>query len=72
MSDERKLINYTIACVSEFARKYNMKLRDAFSYLFQYKAISFIKDNYDIEHTLSFNDVIEDMRLICRQNGGTI
>ena len=72
MNEQRKRINYTIACVSEFARKHDLPLQDAFSFLFTYKGIEFIKENYDIEHTLSFDDAIEDMLMICEKNGGVL
>ena len=42
MSEERKKINYTVACVSEFAKRFNMSLSSAFNFLYRYKAIEFI------------------------------
>ena len=72
MSEQRKQINYTIACVSEFARKHSLSLQEAFRFLFTYKAIEFIKENYDIEHTLSFDDALDDMMMICEKNGGVL
>lgn len=68
----QKQINYLVACVSEFAHEFSMNTKDAFRYLYDYKAIAFLKENYDIEHTLSFYDVIEDMTTICRKNGGSL
>lgn len=72
MSEERKQINYTVACVGEFAYKHNLELKAAFQFLFKYKAIEFLKENYDIEHTLSLEDALEDMLLICKKNGGNL
>ncbi len=72
MSEYRKQINYTVACVSEFAHKHGLSLQEAFSFLFTYKAIEFIKDNYEIEHTLSFDDALDDMLMICEKNGGVL
>ncbi len=70
MRETKKKINYTVACVNEFADKYRISAKDAFSYLYEYGGIAFIKDNYDIEHTLSFDDAIDDLALICKKNGG--
>lgn len=70
MSEKRKQINYMVACVSEFAHKHDLKMKEAFQFLFEYKAIEFLKENYDIEHTLSLEDALEDMLLICEKNGG--
>lgn len=72
MSEKRKQINYAVACVSEFARKHGLNEKDAFRFLFQYKAIEFLKENYDIEHTLSLDEVIDDMLIICERNGGRL
>lgn len=72
MSAERKQISFAVACVSEFARKHDLKAKEAFQFLFQYKAIAFLKENYDIEHTLPLDDVLNDMTLICQKNGGVL
>ena len=72
MSEQKKMINYTVACVSEFAHKYNLSAREAFQYLFQFKGIEFIKENYEAEHTLSFDTVLEDLGVLCRRNGGRL
>lgn len=72
MSEKRKQINYTIALVSEFAKKYNMTAKQAFDYLYKFKGIEFIKENYEIEHTLSFEEAVFDCVTICRNNGGAV
>lgn len=72
MSEERKQINYVVTCVSEFAHKHNFTMKEAFQFLFDYKAIAFLKENYDIEHTLSLEDALDDMLMICERNGGTL
>ena len=72
MTKLRKEINYVIACVNDFADRHNMSKHDAFQYLYKYKAIAFLKENYEIEHTLSFDDVLDDLLIICRNNGGTL
>lgn len=46
-----------------------MNIKDAFHYLFKYKSIEFLKENYDIEHTLDFETVLEDLGILCRRNG---
>ena len=72
MTEQRKQINYTVALVSEFARKHRLSQQEAFEFLFTHRAIEFIKQNYDIEHTLSFEEALDDMMIICRNNGGVI
>lgn len=72
MSEERKQINYVVVCIGEFAAKHGLKLKEAFNFLFRYKAIEFLKENYDIEHTLPLDDALEDMMMICLRNGGKL
>lgn len=72
MSEKRKQINYAVICVSEFAHKHNLTLKEAFQFLFEHKAIEFLKENYDVEHTLSLEDVLNDMLMICNKNGGVL
>jgi len=48
-----------------------MTPKEAFNYLYAHDGISFIKENYDIEHTLSIEDAIDDLAVVCRNNGGT-
>lgn len=70
MSDLKKKINYTVVCVNEFANKHKIPSKEAFFYLYDHKGIDFIKEHYDVEHTLSLDDAVEDLTTVCRNNGG--
>ena len=70
--EERRIINYAVVCVNEFADRHELSPQQAFAYLYQYKGIQFIKDCYDIEHTLSLDEAVDDLTLFCRRNGGAI
>ena len=37
-----------------------------------YKGIDFLDEFYDVERTLSFDDVVKDVALLCRNNGGAL
>ena len=71
MSELKKKINYTVVCVNEFANKFQIASKDAFNYLYEHKGIEFIKEHYDIEHTLSLDDAVEGLTMVCRNNGGS-
>ena len=71
ISELKKKINYTVVCVNEFADKYHLGSKEAFRYLYDHKGIEFIKEHYDIEHTLSLDDAVEDLAMVCRNNGGS-
>ena len=72
MSEQKKKISFTVACVNEFAQQHNLSIQESFRYLFQFKGIAFIKENYEVEHTLDFGTIVEDLGILCRKNGGVI
>lgn len=49
-----------------------MPTKEAYRYLRDFKGIEFLKDFYEEEHLLSFDNVVEDLQALCRRNGGTI
>lgn len=49
-----------------------MTRQAAFRYLHEYKALTFLVEFYDVEHLQSMDETIDDMLIICRQNGGTL
>ena len=64
------LINYMVVCINEFASRFNLSSNEAFKYLSNFKGIDFLSANYEIEHTLSIDEAIDDLVLICKNNGG--
>ncbi len=69
---EERTAKYIVVCVNEFAAAKNINRRASFLYLYHFKGIHFLSEHYEIEHTLSFAEVIEDLSLVCRRNGGAI
>ena len=65
-------LDYLIALVSEFAATHHMSLQQAYLYLQQYKGLDFADEFYDVEHTLSFDQEIEDITMYCKRMGGSI
>ena len=59
MSEQKRKIGFTVACVNEFAQQHNISDQEAFRYLFKFKGIAFIKENYEVEHTLDFGTILE-------------
>lgn len=70
--NQRNQIAYTVACVNEFARRKALHPQKAFFYLEKYRGIRFLRENYEIEHTLSMEDAVDDLEIICQKNGGTL
>lgn len=73
MSEQmRNLLDYIVVCINEFAEQKQIGTREAYLYLNEYKGIEFLHEFYDVEHTLSFDDTVEDLTKICSSNGGAI
>ena len=70
--EEQNRISYYIACIGAFAEKFSVSNAFAFNYLLKYKGLAFISECYDIEHTFSIDDAVEDMQRICYRNGGVL
>jgi len=64
------LVNWAVVCVNEFSRRLKLTPKAAFHYLQTFGAIEFIKEHYEAEHLLSLDDVVDDLSIICRNNGG--
>ncbi len=67
---DKNILDYLVVCISEFADRYKIHMKDAYIYMNQHKGIEFLKDFYDVEHTLSFDDIVDDVTAVCRKNGG--
>ena len=69
---DKRVIGYVVAVISEFARAYNMPIREASNYLNRYRGIDFLTDHYEAEHLLSIEDSVEDLARVCYNNGGGV
>ena len=65
-------LDYLIALVSEFAATHHLSLQQAYLYLQQYKGLDFADEFYDVEHTQSFDQAVEDITMYCKRMGGSI
>lgn len=65
-------IEYLVTCISAFAEKYNLTNTEAYGYLRRFTGIDFLIDCYESEHTLSVEDAVSDLQLICARHGGKI
>ena len=65
-------MEYIIALVNEFAKKFNLSDKQAFNYIRNHQGVTFIEDNYGIIHTLDFQEAVESVALVCRKTGGLL
>ena len=69
---DRRVIGYVVAVISEFAKAYNMTIREASNYLNRYKGLEFLTEHYESEHLLSIDDSVQDLARVCYNNGGGV
>lgn len=68
----RDIIEYVIALVDEFSKRFGLSEKQAYSYINAHKGIAFIEQHYGIMHTLDFNEAVESVALYCRKTGGLL
>jgi len=68
--EERYKLSYIICVVRNFADRVGLTIRQAFNYLYRYKGIAFLEECYPAEHTLSIENAVDDLLVICKRNGG--
>ena len=67
-SEKRKMIDYMVVCVNDYADRYGLSVVDSFDYLAKNKGLDFLEECYDVEHTLSLDTAIDDLAAICQRN----
>lgn len=65
-------IEYIVVCVSEFAKRFKLTTQQAYAYLNRFTGIDFLNDFYEVEHTQSIENAVEDLQLYCFKRGGRI
>lgn len=72
MKNQSSIERYIDFLISEFANEHDLTRETALAFLEKYGAIEFLNEHNDIEHTLSMEDALEDVMIICRNNGGIL
>lgn len=65
-------VSYGVALISEFAKRHKLSDPVAFRYLLDYNAIKLIDEEYDIAHTLSFEEMVDNLTVYCQRQGGRL
>lgn len=68
--EDKNIIGYTVALISEFANHYGIHQRQAYAYLKRFKGLEHLRQHYNVLHTLSFSDTVEALTQVCAHNGG--
>ncbi len=72
MSLNAAKIELMVFVIDEFAKLHGLKYKQAYSYLDFHGGLAFLEMHYDVEHTLSFNEILSDVSQVCINRGGMI
>ena len=65
-------VAYIIAVINEFASTHSLNNAQAYRYLERFKGLDFVNRFYNVEHTFSFEDVVNDLTAYCHRKGGAL
>ena len=70
--DDQYKIPYLTAVIRTSGDRFNLTVQQSFRYLYNFKGIRFLLEYYDVEHTLSIDDTVDDLIKVCQKNGGEL
>lgn len=73
--NKRELFNrieFLATCISAFGEQYKLSNIESYNYLRRFKGLDFLLNCYEAEHTLSIENAVEDLQLLCTKNGGKL
>lgn len=65
-------LEFIVACVGEFSIRFGLSNSAAYSYLRRFSGIDFLLKHYEAEHTLPIDEVVDDLQVLCKRNGGKV
>ncbi len=65
-------IEYIACCIGAFANRFDISNQEAYRYLLRFGGLSFLYEFYDVEHTFSIDDAVDDITKIAQRNGGAL
>lgn len=65
-------LEFIVACVGEFSMKHGLSNKEAYAYLRRFSGIEFLLKHYEAIHTLSIDEVVDDLQVLCMRNGGKV
>ncbi len=72
LRETKNRIGYMVMIVRYFGEAHQLTPRQAHNYLRRHKAMNYMEEFYDVEHTLSPKDTVNTLGIICKRNGGNV
>ena len=72
MAQVKDKVEYIIALINEFAKRFNLTDVQAYRYVAYYKGIDMIDEHYNIMHTLDIDEMVNSLAIYCNRQGGAL
>lgn len=70
--DDKKTTSFITSVLYHFSRIKGISLGRAFRYLKTFKGLDYLNQFIDIERTLSYEEITDNLTLVCSRNGGAL
>ncbi|MCQ2199666.1 MAG: DUF3791 domain-containing protein [Paludibacteraceae bacterium] len=71
-SKDKNILEFLVALVAELAARLDISQDVAYNYIRKYYGLEYYLKHYNILHTLSFEENVEDLIQVCANNGGQL
>lgn len=71
-SDESKAATFQMGVVYHFSKEKGLTLSRAFNYLKTFKGLDYLNRFREIEQTLSYPDIVNNLSRVCSNDGGAL
>lgn len=65
-------IPFINACIKAFGQRFSLPRERAYAYLKRFSGMGFLYEFYDVEHLQSIENTVDDLIVVCKNNGGTL
>ena len=72
MAQVKDKVEYIIALINEFAKRFKLTYVQAYRYITHYKEIDMIDEHYNVMHTLDFDEMVNSLAIYCNRQGGAL
>ncbi|MDR0842741.1 MAG: DUF3791 domain-containing protein [Acidobacteriota bacterium] len=72
MSPNLRKLDWLVEVLASFARTHGISRKQAYEFASESGALDFIIRHYEVEHQLSFEDVLDDIEAVSSRNGGVL
>lgn len=69
---DKNMLEFLVALVTEFAARLDISQDVAYNYIREYRGLEYYFKHYNILHTLSFEENVEDLLQVCANYGGQL